>query len=145
VLLPGVSGFGAKLTVVPAGLPAEVRLIGVENPPCAAVPKVIAADGAPAQVILAAAGLSKVNPVGGVSIVKLVLQMSKKILPTDSTLIRAVVVGELGIITSSVPSFAVLATNVTGKVNPPSVDKRIFTFEQLTGALVVFATVQVTV
>ena len=59
VLLPGVSGLGVKLTVVPAGLPAAVRLIGVENPPEAVVPSVIDAVAVP-QVTLAGATVLKV-------------------------------------------------------------------------------------
>ena len=76
---------------------------------------------------------------------KLALLISKKIFPTDSTLILAVVVGLFGTVMVSVPSFAVLVAMVTGHVNPPSVDKRIFTVAQFTGAPVVLATVQVTV
>ena len=77
-------------------------------------------------------------------IVKLVLEISKKILPTASTFILAVVVGVLGIITTSLPSLAVLATKVL-KVVPPSVEMDIFTLAQLTGEAVVPATFQVTV
>ena len=78
-------------------------------------------------------------------IVKLVLEISKKILPTASTLIRAVVLGVLGMVTAWLPSLGVLATNTVGKVCPPSVDKDIFTLAQLTGAAVVLATAHVTV
>ena len=77
--------------------------------------------------------------------VKLVLEISKNILPTDSILILAVVVGVAGIVIASLPSFAVLATNTVGNVKPPSVDKEIFTLAQLTGAAVVLATDQVMV
>src|ERR1041384_4016819 len=77
-------------------------------------------------------------------IVKLVLEISKKILPTASTFILAVVVGVLGIVTASLPSLAVLATRVL-KVAPPSVEMDIFTLAQLTGDAVVPATFQVTV
>ena len=49
-------------------------------------------------------------------IVKLVLEISKKILPTASILILAVVVGVFGITKASVPSFGVLAANTVGKV-----------------------------
>jgi hypothetical protein len=78
-------------------------------------------------------------------IVKFVLEISKKIFPTASTFIRAVVVGVFGITNASVPSFAVLADNTVGNVCPPSVDKEIFTLAQLTGVAVVLATAQVIV
>ena len=77
--------------------------------------------------------------------VKLVLEISKKILPTASTLILAVVLGVAGMVTVSLPSFAVLAASTVGNVKPPSVDKDIFTFAQLTGEAVVLATDHVTV
>jgi len=76
---------------------------------------------------------------------KLVSEMSKKMLPTASTFIRAVVVGVLGIETDSLPSFAVLARRVVGKVLPPSVETEILTLAALTGAAVVLATFHVTV
>lgn len=90
-----------------------------------------------------------VNPPGELQlepepIVKLVLEISKKIFPTASTFILAVVVGVLGMVTTSLPSLAVLATSVL-KVVPPSVEREIFTLAQLTGAAVVLATFQVTV
>ena len=78
-------------------------------------------------------------------IVKLVLEISKKMLPTASTLIRAVVVGVFGITTSALPSLAVLDNKTVGKLCPPSVDNDIFTLAQLTGEAVVLATAQVTV
>ena len=77
--------------------------------------------------------------------VKLELEISKKILPTASILILAVLVGVAGMLTASLPSFAVLATNTVGKVRPPSVESEIFTLAQLTGAAVVLATDQVIV
>mgnify|MGYP001771087526 CR=1 FL=1 len=77
--------------------------------------------------------------------VKLALEISKKILPTASTLMRAVVVAVFGMVTTSVPSFGVLAANTVGKVCPPSVDKEIFTLAQLMGAAVVPFTLQVMV
>ena len=60
--------------------------------------------------------------------VKLAFEISKKTLPTASTFILAVVLYVQGIFTDSDPSFAVLASNVTGKVFPPSIDNRMFTF-----------------
>ena len=88
------------------------------------------------------------NPVGSPQataplIVKFVLLISKKIFPTASTFILAVVDGIVGITKASVPSFGVLATSTVGNVNPPSVLKEIFTLAQLTGVAVVLATFQV--
>jgi len=77
--------------------------------------------------------------------VKLVLEISKNIFPTASTFILAVVVAVLGMVSTSVPSLGVLADSTVGNVCPPSVDKDIFTFAQLTGAAVVLATAQVIV
>src|SRR5690349_24271590 len=77
--------------------------------------------------------------------VKLAFEISKKIFPTASTFILAVVVGVFGIVSTSLPSFGVLAASTVGKVCPPSVDKDIFTFAQLTGEAVVFATAHVIV
>ena len=90
-----------------------------------------------------------VNPVGATQpepdvIVKLVLEISKKILPTASIFTLAVVVGVLGIVTTSLPSLVVLATSVLNVV-PPSVEIDIFTLAQLTGAAVVLATFHVMV
>ena len=78
-------------------------------------------------------------------IVKFVFEISKNIFPTASTFILAVVVGVFGMVSASVPSFAVLAARTVGKVCPPSVDKDIFTLAQLTGEAVVLATDQVIV
>ena len=58
---------------------------------------------------------------------------------------RAVVVGVLGTLINSEPSFGVLAAIRIGNVVPPFVESDILTFAQLTGADDVFATVQVTV
>ena len=77
-------------------------------------------------------------------IVKFVLEISKKMLPTASTLMRAVVVGRLGTVIAWLPSLAVSATTV-GKLKPPSVDNSILTVAALTGAEVVLATFHVTV
>ena len=76
--------------------------------------------------------------------VKLVLEISKKILPTASTFILEVVDGVFGIVTTWLPSLGVLANNVL-KVLPPSVEIEIFTLAQLTGATVVLFTFQVMV
>ena len=90
------------------------------------------------------------KPVGALQpepavIVKFVLEISKKIFPTASIFILAVVVGVFGIVSTSLPSFGVLADKTVEKVLPPSVDKDIFTFAQLTGAAVVPATAHVIV
>jgi len=66
-------------------------------------------------------------------------------LPIASTLIRAVVVGVLGIVTLWLPSLAVLAKRTVGKVFPPSVDREILTFGLLNGALAVLPAFHVTV
>ena len=75
--------------------------------------------------------------------VKFVLLISKKILPTASIFILAVVVGVDGITNACVPSLGVFAASTVGKVCPPSVLNEIFTLAQLTGAAVVLATLQV--
>ena len=84
-------------------------------------------------------------PVAPAVIVKFVLEISKKILPTASILIRAVVVGVFGISNSSLPSFAVLARRTVGNVFPPSVDNEILTFAAFTGGDELLATFHVTV
>jgi hypothetical protein len=86
-----------------------------------------------------------VGVTAGPVMLKFVSEISKKILPIASTLIRAVVVGVLGIVSDSVPSLAVLAESTVGNVLPPSVEREILTFATLTGASVVLATSQVIV
>ena len=78
---------------------------------------------------------------------KSVLDMSKKMLLLACTLRRAVVVGvaRAGRVTGSLPSLGVAVSKVTGKVWPPSVESRMSTLAQLTGAAVVLFTLQVTV
>lgn len=90
------------------------------------------------------------NPVavpqsGGSPIVKLVLEMSKKIFPTASTLIRHVLLKVEGTVITSEPSFGVAAANTSVKVFPPSVDNKIFTLAQFTEPAFVPFTLQVTV
>ena len=84
-----------------------------------------------------------VNPAAAV-IVKLVLLISKKILPTASTLILACVVAIFGTVMFSEPSFGVLPKRTVGNVFPPSVLNDILTLAQLTGDAVVPATFHVT-
>ena len=81
----------------------------------------------------------------GTIIVKLTFEISKNILLTASTFILAVVVATAGSVIISLPSLGVLFITVKGNVNPPSVDNKIFTLEQLTGEALVFATFQVIV
>jgi hypothetical protein len=145
VLLPGVSGLGLNETVVPAGLPVAVKLIGVENPPVAVVAIAAVAGATDPQARFAAADGENANPLAGAVMVKFALQISKKILPTDSTLILAVVDALFGTVIVSDPSFGVFEINTTGHVKPPSVDNKIFTLAQLTGAKSDPLTVQVTV
>ena len=71
--------------------------------------------------------------------VKFTFETSKKTLPTASIFTRAVVVNELGITTTSAPSFVVLAASTVGYVSPPSVDRLIFTLVVLIGAMSVLA------
>src|SRR4051794_17400731 len=69
---------------------------------------------------------------------KFASEISKKMFPTASTLMRAVEVSiPFGRVTLCDPSFGVLASRVVGKVNPPSVERVIATFAQLTGAKLV--------
>src|ERR1019366_4118707 len=82
---------------------------------------------------------------GGVPIVKLVLEISKKILPTASTFIRLVVPCVEGTVITSEPSFGVDAAKTVGNVFPPSVDNEIFTFAQFTDPALVPFTLHVTV
>src|SRR6476619_5176400 len=77
--------------------------------------------------------------------VKFVSDMSKKMLPTASTLIRARVELIAGTVTCSLPSLGVEARSVMGKVRPWSVESVIFTLAQLTGATFVLLTLHVTV
>ena len=78
--------------------------------------------------------------------VKLLSLMSKKTFPTASTFIRQVlmVTASEGTVMLCVPSFGVLASNVV-KVFPPSIESKILTLAQLTGAVLVEFTFQVTV
>ena len=72
-------------------------------------------------------------------------EMSKKILPIASIFTRPVVVPVFGIVTVSVPSFAVFAARTIGNVTPLSNESEILTFATLTGAAVVLATSHVIV
>ena len=62
-----------------------------------------------------------------------------------STFTRAEEETLFGTVIDCDPSFGVFASRVIGKVNPPSVESRILTFAQFTGATLVLAIFQVTV
>ena len=81
----------------------------------------------------------------GAPIVKFAFEISKKILPTDSTFTRQAVLGEAGTVMTSDPSLAVAVANTVGNVCPPSVDNNIFTDAQFTDPALVPFTLQVTV
>ena len=75
------------------------------------------------------------------AMVKLALEMSKKMFATASTFTRAVVVEMFGNVTASLPSFGVLASSTVGKVC-----RRRWTADlDVRGDRVVLATFQVTV
>src|SRR4051812_12485903 len=76
---------------------------------------------------------------GTITVVKSASEMSKKTLPTASTLIRACDVATFGTVTDCDPSFGVLSASTYGYVCPPSTDSVIFTFAVLTGATSVLA------
>src|SRR5678816_1542878 len=82
---------------------------------------------------------------GSPLIVKLVFEISKKILSEASTLIRAFVVERFGTVINWVPSLGVLAARTVPKVRPPSVESKMLTLAALIGEAVVPATSQVTV
>ena len=73
------------------------------------------------------------------------LEMSKKMVSEHFTLTRPCKVPIDGAVMPALPSFAVPASRVVGKVCPPSTDRWMSTLAQLTGAAVVPATFQVTV
>ncbi|HWP42343.1 MAG TPA: hypothetical protein VNO14_03840 [Blastocatellia bacterium] len=64
---------------------------------------------------------------------KLEFEMSKKMLPSASTFMRAEEVTALGTMKVCDPSLGVEAAIVIGKVSPPSVESETFTEEQFTG------------
>jgi hypothetical protein len=132
-VLPGFTGLGENETVVPAGLPLAVRVMGVENPLLEIVPNVIAEEAGPGQLRITPEGLSKSKLGAGGTIVKSASEISKKIFPMASIFILAFVVRFAGTVRTSDPSFGVLAANTIGKVFPPSVDKDILTSKVLIG------------
>jgi len=72
-------------------------------------------------------------------------EMLKERLSTASILIRAVEVGELGMMMVAAPVLGLLEERITGKVFPQSMEGRMRTFAQLIGAAEVLATFHVTV
>src|SRR4051812_49824730 len=90
---------------------------------------------------------SKVTSGVGIAgtIEKLPWEISKKILPAASTLMRAWLVVIFGSTTVWEPSLGVPLTSVMGKVLPPLVDNKIFTVAALMGDAVVPATFHKTV
>ena len=91
---------------------------------------------------------ASVSSNGGAELFAVMLKtcdMLKKTLSMASTLTRAVVPGTFGTVNVAVPVFGVLDRRVKGKLLPPSMESRTRTFAQLTGALEVLATSQVTV
>ena len=81
----------------------------------------------------------------GAVMVKLALPTSKKTLPTQETRTRACDVACSARSPPRLPSFAVEACRMVGKVAPPSIERSIATLAQEIGAAVVPATFQVTV
>ena len=77
--------------------------------------------------------------------VKLLLEISKKVAAAEITITRAVVVDTFGHTMPSEPSLAVMLFKTNGYVKPPLTDKRILTSEQFIGATSVLATDHVTV
>ena len=109
-----VNGLVPNTTVVPTGLPEADNVIGLTNPllnvaltdPCIEGPAG-QEDGAGEMPVRVKSGAAAV-------IVKFALLISKKILPTASTFILAVVVAPVGIVTAWEPSFGVLANITVG-------------------------------
>src|SRR5450432_1210822 len=94
----------------------------------------------------------KIERVGGALFVEVIVrfasEMSKKMLPTASTLIRPwaeATLALLGIVTTALPLLGMLAARTVGKVWPPSVESVILTLAVLIGAIFELATFQVTV
>lgn len=132
----GVSG-GGKVGVAVGVAVVVAVAVGV----AVAVAVAVAVGVAVAVAVAVAVG---VGIGASVMILKFVFEISKKMFPTASTFIRAVVVSMSGIRTDSAPSLGVLAARMVGKVLPPSVEREILTFAALTGAAVVPLTFQVT-
>ena len=62
VLLPGATGLGEKLTVVPGGLPEALRVILLANPQGESVPNVVERLEGTGQPDTTGAGELKSNP-----------------------------------------------------------------------------------
>ena len=107
------------------------------------LPLLLPAPAVSVEVLLPAAKRS--TPTGENWMVKFTFEMSKKMLPTASTLMRAVVVLTFGTMMVWLPSLGVLSAMTMGNVWPPSVDSEILTLAALMGAALVPLTAQVTV
>jgi len=149
LVLPVVRGFVPKAIAGATGVVGvtlDVSVILVLKPPTYVAVNVVCNGPGAGHAETTGAGLLKVNPDVAALIVKLVLEISKKILPTASIQILAeVVAGITGRFSDSEPSFAVLAVNSCGYVKPPSTDNVILTLATLNGAAVVPALFQVIV
>ena len=144
LLFPGITTWGEKVAVAPGGKLSTLNVTGSLNPVYEPTSTVVCtvpslhsetACGFRFNVKLGATGLT----------VMFVLLMSKKTLFQPFTITRPVVVVPTGTVMTAEPSLGVLSKSAVGYVNPPSVENRISTLAQLTGAAVVFATSQVMV
>src|SRR5436190_14810488 len=100
-------------TVAPAGAPDAESVIVPGKPLTATVRSVI--DGlAPVQLNTGSGSLNRNSEAVLARILKLAFEISKNTFFKALTLIRAVVVGLLGTITSSTPSLGVLPNKVIG-------------------------------
>jgi hypothetical protein len=132
--------------LVPAGTPEVAeRFMGVLNPPAVVVPCDTVAEEVPQVIVAGFVVLKKKAGLIALVMVKFVFDISKKMFPTASTLILAVEDEAEGRVTAWLPSLGVLAARTVGNVCPPSVERLIITFAQLTGANVLLATDHVTV
>ena len=104
-VLPGVGAVGEKEAVAPAGRPAETESVtGLVKLPTAFTLTVYATEAEPQEVWVLLAVVS-VKPLVAVVIVKLLLEISKKILLLQRTMIRQVVEGVLGTLIVYEPVF----------------------------------------
>lgn len=133
-----VAPYGTSETETVSGLPS----VSLALPTVATV-----AVGLPRTTVM----LPVILSVGAVLvevIVRFASEMSKKMLPTASTLMRPCVVATFavfGIVTRALPLFGTLLARTIGKVWPPSVESEIFTLAQFIGAAVELATFHATV
>ena len=135
-------GVEVEAAVVALGVEVEVEAavvaVGVE----VEVEAAVVAVGVEVEAAVMGVGVLVAPPAVKV---KLALEISKNMLLAHSTFTRAEEVASLGTVIFSEPSLAVPEASVCVKVEPPSVERRIFTDEQLTGDAVVLATSHLTV